>query len=115
VKHSLLPGGTLSFTGPGGQRDQVTPAFRAEANSGSTLLSLLLHGAGVGVLPEHALREHLHTGRLVVLCPGWVWKQVTLYALVPSRASLSPAHKAFLAMLQDQLGRDRSRWSAEPG
>jgi DNA-binding transcriptional LysR family regulator len=112
VKHSLLVGNTLSFTGPNGQTDAVAPSFRAETNSGSTLLSLLLHGAGVGVLPEHALREHLQTGRLMVLCPGWVWKQVALFALVPSRASLSPAHRAFLAMLQEQLRRDRSRWGA---
>jgi DNA-binding transcriptional LysR family regulator len=62
VKHSLLGSNTLTFSGPNGQTDAVTPSFRAQANSGSTLLSLLLHGAGVGVLPEHALREHSRWG-----------------------------------------------------
>lgn len=111
VKHSLLGGNTLTFKGPNREREAITPSFRAEANSGSTLLSLLLHGAGVGFFPEHALREHLHSGRLVVLCPGWVWRQVTLFALVPSRASVTAAHKAFLVMLQEQLQLDRTRWT----
>ncbi len=113
VRHSLLSTATLRFTGPGGRRDELKPTFRAQANTGSTLLSLLLHGAGVGVLPEHAIREHVHERRLVVLCPGWSWKQVTLYTLVPSRAAQHPARRAFIAMLQDQLARDRARWSPE--
>lgn len=111
VRHSLLNIAALRFHGPAGASVELTPKFRAEANSGSTLLSLLLHGAGVGVLPEHALREHVHAGRLVILCPGWIWKKVTLYALTPSRTSLQPTSKAFLAMLRQQLERDSSRWS----
>jgi DNA-binding transcriptional LysR family regulator len=111
VKHSLLGGRTLTFTGPHGRSETLTPVFRAQANTGSTLLSLLLHGAGVGAFPEHALREHLHAGRLVVLCPGWVWRRVRLFALVPSRASMSAAHQAFLAMLQEQLRLDQARWA----
>ncbi len=111
VRHSLVSSATLRFGGPGGATEEISPAFRAEANSGTTLLSLLLNGAGLGVLPHHALREHLHSGRLVQLCPGWIWKTVTLFALVSSRASLSPTHKAFIAMLQDQLAQDHSRWS----
>lgn len=112
VRHGLLAAHSLRFTGPRGAVDDLTPCFRAEANSGSTLLSLLLHGAGVGVLPEHALREHLHDGRLVELCPGWTWKQVALYALMPSRTSQKPALKVFLAMLAEQLAADRLRWPA---
>lgn len=62
------------------------------------------------MLPEHALREHIHEKRLVVLCPGWIWKEVALYALAPSRASLGPMQRAFITMLQDQLARDHTRW-----
>ena len=75
---------------------------------------LLLNGAGVGVLPEHALREHLHAGRLVRLCPGWIWKRVTLYALMPSRAAPGSALKAFLAMLLAEVERDSTRWTMPP-
>jgi DNA-binding transcriptional LysR family regulator len=62
------------------------------------------------VLPEHALREHLHEGRLVRLCPAWIWKSVTLYALTPSKASQRPALAAFLTMLKEQVTRDARRW-----
>jgi DNA-binding transcriptional LysR family regulator len=110
VRHSLVSSGAMRFLGPGGAIEEISPAVRAEANSGATMLSLLLHGAGVGVLPEHALREHLHEGRLVRLCPAWIWKSVTLYALTPSKASQRPALAAFLTMLKEQVTRDARRW-----
>jgi DNA-binding transcriptional LysR family regulator len=112
VRHALVSATSMRFLGPGGASEEIVPLVRAEANSGATVLSLLLNGAGVGVLPEHALREHLHEGRLVRLCPAWIWKRVTLYALTPSGAARSPALKAFLAMLRDEIARDRSRWEA---
>lgn len=115
VRHGLIAANSLRFTGPRGAVEDLVPRYRAEANSGSTLLSLLLHGAGVGVLPEHALREHLHEGRLVELCPGWIWKQVALYALMPSRTAQKPALKVFLAMLAEQLAADRLRWPTTTG
>jgi DNA-binding transcriptional LysR family regulator len=110
VRHTLMSTTTMRFLGPGGASEEIVPLVRAEANSGATVLSLLLNGAGVGVLPEHALRDHLHGGRLVRLCPAWIWKRVTLYALTPSGAARSPALKAFLAMLRDEIARDESRW-----
>ena len=112
VGHSLIVGASLRFSGPGGARDEISPRMVAEADTGATLLSLLLSGAGVGVLPEHALREHLASGRLVQLCPGWIWKKVALYALMPSGPAHSPATKAFLAMLRTQLQHDALRWES---
>ncbi len=111
VRHSLVSAATLRFHGPRGETDEITPLVRAESNSGVTVLSLLLHGAGVGVLPEHALREHLREGRLVRLCPGWIWKRVTLFAIMPSKGSQRAALAAFLTMLREQVARDRVRWN----
>jgi DNA-binding transcriptional LysR family regulator len=111
VRHTLLPGPALRFTGPGGAVDELVPTVRVEANSGATLVSLLLHGAGLGVMPEHALREHLASGRLVRVCPGWSWKRVSVYALTPSKASGGAALKVFLAEVKAQLARDRLRWA----
>ncbi len=111
VRHSLVTAATMRFLGPGGAKQELVPIVRAEADAGATVLSLLLHGAGVGVLPEHMLREHLHAGRLVRLCPGWIWKRVTLYALMPSKAAPGSALKAFLTMLLAEVGQG-SRWTA---
>jgi DNA-binding transcriptional LysR family regulator len=79
------------------------------------VLGLILAGAGVGVLPTHLLREHLASGRLVLLCPGWIWKKVALYAVMPSRPSRSPALTAFLKMLVDQVALDGLRWAPADG
>lgn len=112
VRHSLVAGRSLRFCGPGSAREEISPRIVAEANSGATLLSLLLSGVGVGVLPEHALREHLQSGRLVRLCPGWIWRKVALYALMPSGSSGSLAVKAFVATLRAQAQHDALRWSS---
>ena len=112
VRHSLMAKPTMRFEGPHGAVDEVTVRARVEANSGSAVLGLALHGAGVCVLPEHLVAEPLREGRLVTLCPGWVWKRLSLYALTPSRPSQRPALKAFLAMLREQVRRDAARWGA---
>ncbi len=115
VRHSLAQGaGALRFTGPGGRHDEVVPTVRALADSGATLLALLLHGAGVGVLPLHLLREPLASGRLVQLCPGWVWKTVTLHAMFPSRQHQRPVVQEFVAALQEQFAEDEARWGLFP-
>lgn len=112
VRHAIVTGGTMRFTGPGGAVEEIAPRFRAEASSGGTVLGLILEGAGVGVFPDYALQEHLAAGRLVRLCPGWEWKRVTLYALTASRSSRSPAIQAFLSMLRERIGSDAWRWGA---
>lgn len=111
VRHSLVSTATMRFLGPGGAKEELAPIVRAEADAGATVLALLLHGAGVGVLPEHMLREPMQDGRLVRLCPGWIWKRVNLYALMPSKPAPGSALKAFLTMLLDEVGRDRIRWT----
>lgn len=115
VRHALLPARALRFTGPSGASDELVPTVRAEADTGATVLALLLSGAGLGVFPEHALAEHLASGRLVQLCPGWVWKRVHLFALTPSRVGPRSLAGLFLAMLRDQLELDRARWRTRPG
>jgi DNA-binding transcriptional LysR family regulator len=111
----LVTTSTMRFLGPGGAKEELVPNVRAEANSGATVLGLLLHGAGVGVLPEHMLRDHLHAGRLVRVCPAWIWKRVTLYALMPAKPAPGSALKAFLTLLVAEVERDRIRWATPAG
>lgn len=112
VRHSLLGRASMRFEGPHGAVDDVVVRARVEANSGAAVLGLALHGAGVCVLPEHLVADPLRDGRLVTLCPGWIWKRITLYALTPSRPSQRPALKAFLTMLREHVRRDAARWGA---
>lgn len=100
VRHALVSGETMTFLGPRGQMDELTVSVRAQANAGHAVLALLVGGAGVGVLPWHMVADALARGALVRLCPGWVWKRVDLYALLPSREHARPSVKAFVAALQ---------------
>jgi len=84
VQHSLLSTAQMTFIGPEAPCT-VQVNVRGQANSGPALLSMLLAGLGLGVLPEYLLTESLAQGRLVRLCAPWIWRQVSLYALLPSR------------------------------
>lgn len=114
VRHALVTGHAMRFVGPSGATQEISPAFRAVANAGATILSLLLAGAGLGVMPEHVLREPLRDGRLVELCPGWIWKHVTLYALMPAGARRNPATKELLRLLLEQMQLEERRWPDAP-
>lgn len=102
VRHSLLPyHGALTFYGPKGETDTVTLTQRAQSNTGEGVRALLLSGIGLGVLPEYLVVDELRRGALVRLCPGWIWKQVTLYAELPSGKRKPRRVQLFLQALQE--------------
>src|SRR5262249_8824093 len=85
VRHALVAHGEAwKFLGPRGERETVRVAARAQANTGDGVRALLVGGAGVGVLPLYQIAADLRRGALVRLCPEWIWKEVTLHALLPS-------------------------------
>ncbi|MEI8255469.1 MAG: LysR family transcriptional regulator [Deltaproteobacteria bacterium] len=103
VRHALISRDGMTFVGPRGQRDEVSVTIRAQANTGDGVRALLLGGAGIGFLPEYQLEEHLKSGALVRLCPGWVYKHVTLYALMPSAKHPRRSVSLFLEALKEKL------------
>lgn len=105
VRHSLLSGEVMTFLGPRGQKDEVVVSLRAQTNTGLGVRGLLLGGAGLGVLPEYQIADHLRSGALVRLCAPWIWKQATLYAIRPSAKHPRRSVAVFLAALEEQLGR----------
>lgn len=85
ARHALLSRGeTMTFLGPRGEQEALVVTQRAQANTGEGVRALLLAGVGVGALPEYLIADDLARGALRRLCPGWVWKQVALYAELPS-------------------------------
>lgn len=108
ARHALISGEVMTFLGPRGQRDEVAVSIRCQANTAYSLRALLLAGAGLGVLPEYLLRDDLVRGTLVRLCPAWVWKHVTLYALFPSRKHLRRSVSLLVAELQERLAPPRA-------
>lgn len=85
VHHALLAGTeVMSFIGPRDAREEVAVERRAHANTGEGVRALLLHGAGLGVLPEYMVADDLRAGALVRVCPDWLWKRVSLFVELPS-------------------------------
>lgn len=86
VRHSVVQrGGAWTFRGPRGQTDEVAPVIRGEANTGEGTRELMLAGLGLGTLPDYLIADELRRGALVTVCPEWLHKQLTLYAVLPSR------------------------------
>lgn len=104
VRHALVARGeTLTFHGPRAEQEEVTFALRGQANTGEGVRALLLAGVGVGMLPEYLIAEDLARGALRRLCPGWIWKQVSLYVEMPSTRARPRRVQLFLAALKEAL------------
>lgn len=91
VRHALVSRGqAFRFRGPRGQTDEIAADVRAQGNSGDSVRALLVGGVGFGVLPQYQIAEDLRRGSLVDMCPGWSWKQASLYALLSSPMRQQP-------------------------
>jgi molybdate transport repressor ModE-like protein len=104
ARHALLSrSDVMTFRGPRGEHEEIPIAVRAQANTGDGLRALLLAGVGFGALPEHLVTEDLRRGALVRVCPEWIWKQLTLYAVLPSAKTRPKRVTLFLAALKEAL------------
>jgi len=76
--------------------------------STGAIRALLVAGAGVGTLPEVLVRDHLASGALVEVLPGWRVDPIPVHAAWPStavRATLTQSFVEFLAPRLSQLFR----------
>jgi DNA-binding transcriptional LysR family regulator len=104
VRHSLISRtATFRFLGPRGETQEVPVSVRAQANTGNGVRALLLGGAGFGMVPEYLIAGDLARGALRRVCPDWVWKRVTLFAILPSAKRHPKRVELFLAALKDAL------------
>lgn len=107
VKHSLVNRSQVwRFRGPRGEVDELAFETRAQANTGDGVRALLLGGIGLGVLPEYQVAADLRRGALVAMCPDWIWRRVTLYALLPSGKRQPKRVELFLGALKEGVIRE---------
>lgn len=106
VRHALLGRSDVwRFTGPRGEVDRVAVEVRGQANTGDGVRALLLGGVGLGAIPEYQIAADLRRGALVRLCPGWIWNQLTLYAVLPSVKRLPKRTELFVGALREAVAR----------
>jgi DNA-binding transcriptional LysR family regulator len=98
VHTALQARSTWTLRSTKNEKCQVSVDVRATTNTALGLRSLLLAGAGFGVLPSHMVRQDIDEGRLVHVCAGWHHRRVTLQALLPTRHT-PPRVRAFLGVL----------------
>ena len=105
VHHALLSRtDAWTFRGPRGEKDEITVTVRAQANTGDGVRALVKGGVGFGVLPEYQVDADVRRGALVRMCPEWTWREVTLYAVLPSAKRPPKRVELFVTALRDAVG-----------
>lgn len=75
-------------------------------NDTNVLLSSVLAGNGIAMLPKYLLNEHLQNGQLKAVLTDWQLPTYSLYALYPTRHRLPIAVRALLDFLVERFGKE---------
>jgi DNA-binding transcriptional LysR family regulator len=100
VHHAQGARGLWTLRSERGERQQLSVRVVATVNASNAARDLLVAGAGYGVLPWHVVHDDVRAGRLCRVCPGWIHRELTLHALLPTTRS-PPRVRAFLDSLRD--------------
>lgn len=99
----LFNNGRLPLVGPDQQSELAAIDIVVSASHWRPLHTMLLDGAGIGVLQEPVCTEDLASGRLQRLLPGYVVPGFDLHALYPAIRPVPPRIRAVLSLLEEQL------------
>jgi DNA-binding transcriptional LysR family regulator len=93
----------ITFQHRDGRRRTVKlrPSFKT--NSGIAARELVLAGAGLGSVPDYAVRSALRDGRLLRLLPDWHIRKGTISALFPHREHLAAKTRALIEFLKSEF------------
>ncbi len=82
------------------QFESITVDCRLTINEATALLHGALNGAGISMLPTYLANPYISGGRLLHVLPEWKPKDLSIYALYPSRKHLSPTVRALIDHLE---------------
>ncbi len=82
-----------------GDEKTVTISGNFSTNETTVHAKAALHGAGIALLPDFAVKEHLDTGQLVALLPEYETEALGIYAVFLSRQHMSTAMRALIDFL----------------
>jgi len=84
-----------------GARRTVRVRAAVRTNGGNAARSFIACGAGVGILPDYAIKDELATGALVRVLPEWYEeKERPISAIFPSRAQMPARVRVLLDFLK---------------
>lgn len=96
-----------------GETLRVALGARFDVNSSLALKAAAIAGAGIARIPEFAVAEELHDGRLERVLPDWAMPGLDLHAVMPERRFVPAKVRAFVEHLCEAW-RARPGWCAEP-
>lgn len=91
------PGPERQFTlvlQQGGQRREIRTRPRLQTEHFPFLRSAMLAGAGVALLPDYAMRDDLHAGRVQRVLPAWQAEGLGQALYILTMADRHPSHAA---------------------
>lgn len=85
-----------------GREIAVAPRLRMAADESTVLLKAAVSALGVAPLPDHMCRDHLESGALARVLPGWRAGEVTTTILTLHRRGQLPAVRAVVDFLANE-------------
>jgi LysR family transcriptional regulator for bpeEF and oprC len=92
-----------TFTKDGENKKLEIPT-RLSVNEESAIKSLLVDGAGIGIVSAYCCGPALASGELVRLFPEWSVPPIDVNILFASKRGLSPNVRAFVDFMKERLG-----------
>ncbi len=86
-----------------GRRRTVRLRPSIKTNTGIAARELVLLGAGIGLLPDYAVKRELNAGRLVQVLPGWQFKKGVIAAVFPHRNQLAAKTRTLVEFLKSEF------------
>ena len=93
------PRHTWELYGADGASVRIAHKPRLVTDDMAQLLHAALEGVGIVKLPSMVADEHLASGRLIDVTPGWVPRSGVIHAVFPSRRGLLPSIRGLLDFL----------------
>ena len=114
---ALMQGTEVWRVRDGEQLVTLHPQGRFKADNGQALLSAVLAGLGIAMLPDFLIEEHIASGALITLLPQYPMPEAGLYVVRPPGDHPSRKVRVFTDMLVEKLaaqcnvapGKDLSR------
>lgn len=91
-----------TFTRGSGTRRIVRMTQAMQANNAAAIRALVMHGAGVSVLPDYLVQDDIDTGRLQVLLAQYRLPEGGIYAVYPDPQPPAKV-RAFIDFMRNRL------------
>lgn len=89
-----------------GDEDVVVPVEgNIQCDQGDTLIELAVSGAGITLMPSWLMLDHLESGRLLRLLPGWKPPSIPLHIVYAKSANIPLKNRLFVEFVKKEVRR----------